>query len=264
MTQAPKASMRIARMLAQCGVASRRKAEELVAQGLVTVNGKIVTTPGTTVDPATDAVRVDGRPVRTASVRHYLLLNKPRGYVSTRSDEKGRPTVIDLLPSHLSKLYPVGRLDVDSEGLLLMTDDGDFCLRMTHPRYGVRKMYEVRVRGVPTLDVLRRIQKGIVVEGERLRVEEATLTRSGENAWLDLTMVEGKKNEIRRLMLAAGHPVVRLRRVGIEFLTLHGVPLGRHRVLSPAEVMRLRSDRAHRPRGRARPPRPAGEAVRGA
>ncbi|MFN7972454.1 MAG: pseudouridine synthase [Acidobacteriota bacterium] len=231
--------MRIARALAQAGIASRRHAEDLIRGGVVTVNGKAVTALGLKVDTAVDDVRVNGHPVATRP-RTYLLLHKPRGYVSTRSDEEGRPAVIDLLPPKLRHVYPVGRLDIQSEGLLLLTDDGDFCLRMTHPRYGARKVYRAKVRGTPSSESLERLTRGIASEGERLRVREARVVAPGDSsAWVEVVMDEGKKNEIRRLCAAIGHPCVRLQRTAIEFLTLEGLAPGRFRTLRPGEVRRL-------------------------
>lgn len=241
MRAAPEAGggMRVARILSLAGVASRRKAEELIRQGRVVVNGHRITTPATAADPRRDRIVCDGRPVEIGSARHYVLLNKPPGYVCTRSDEKGRPTVLELLPPGLRHLYPVGRLDIDSEGLLLLTDDGDFCLRLTHPRYGKVKRYHVRVRAVPTPETLDRLVRGVRVEGELLRVRTVRVEGHGRNAVLDVTLTEGKRNELRRLLLAVGHPVAGLRRVAIEFLTLSGVPPGQHRMLSPGEAHRL-------------------------
>lgn len=232
--------MRIARLLSIAGVASRRKAEDLIREGLVSVNGKTVTSLGTRVDPDMDDVRFQGRPLAgRRRPRTYVLMNKPRGYVCTRKDEEGRPSVLELLPPKLHHLYPVGRLDLSSEGLLLLTDDGDFCLRMTHPRYGTKKTYRVKVQGTPTPEVLARLTEGVTLEGERLRAREAHLVTRGPSAWIEVVLAEGKKNEIRRLCGAVGYPVSRLERVGIEFLTLEGLALGRYRTLRPAEVARL-------------------------
>ena len=249
--------IRIARVLAAAGAAARRGAEELIRQGLVTVNGRLVTTPATLVDPAKDAVSLRGKLLRRPAPRTYVLLNKPRGYVCTRHDEKGRPTVLELLPSKMRHLYPVGRLDLDSEGLLVLTDDGDLCLKLTHPRFGARKQYRVRVRGVPAEATLERLRRGVSVDGERMRVQEVKLSRHGENSWLDVTLTEGKRNELRRLLSAVGHRVVRLKRIAVEFLTLEGVPSGKYRPLSEAEVKRLAASAGRRSenRGAASTPR---------
>lgn len=159
--------IRLQKILSAAGVASRRAAERMMAQGRVSVNGRTITELGTRADPAHDDIRVDGRRVTIATRRIYLLLNKPRGYVTTRSDPEGRPTVLDLLPGVREYLYPVGRLDYDSEGLLLLTNDGELAARLMHPRHEVERVYEARVRGVPDADALARLARGIVIEGRR-------------------------------------------------------------------------------------------------
>ncbi len=238
---------RLARFLAHAGVASRRHAEELIAAGRVQVNGEIVTTQGTRIDPTRDQVSVNGQRVQASTRLVYLLLHKPPGYISTAHDPQGRPTVLDLLPRELRALrvYPVGRLDIDTSGLLLLTNDGDFALRLTHPRYTTEKHYEALVRGIPGRDALASLAEGVVImedDGQSHTTAPArvsVLRREGLNSLLALTIHEGHKRQIRRMLLAVGYPVQELARVGIGPLTLKGVAMGKWRYLTDAEVKML-------------------------
>ncbi len=235
---------RLARFLAHAGIASRRHAETLIAAGRVRVNGETVTTQGVRIDPLTDQVSVDGKPVSAAQKHVYLLLNKPTGYVSTAHDPQGRPTVLDLLPPELRRLrvYPVGRLDMDTAGLLLLTNDGDFALRLSHPRYSMEKHYEVLVEGRLSAPELAALRNGVVIpedDGRQHRTAPAVvrqLRTSGADSWLALTIHEGRKRQVRRMLQAVGHAVRRLIRVGEGPLTLEGVPPGAWRHLTPSEV----------------------------
>ncbi|MBC7104760.1 MAG: rRNA pseudouridine synthase [Firmicutes bacterium] len=241
---------RLARYLARSGVASRRRAEAVIAAGRVAVNGTVVTTPAFTVDPERDRVTVDGRPVHPEP-RVYLMLNKPPGYVSTVSDPRGRPTVLDLVP-RVGRLYPVGRLDADSEGLLLLTNDGELSLLLTHPRYGVPKTYRVWVAGVPDRGTLTRLARGVELEDGPTAPARVRLVRAGRaGSVLEVTLREGRKRQIRRMCAAVGHPVLRLVRVGLGPVNLGALPPGRWRELRPEEVAALR--RAGRRGGRDRP-----------
>lgn len=240
---------RLARFLAHAGIASRRRAEALIAAGRVQVNGTVVTTQGVRIDPEHDRVSVDGKPVGSAVQHVYLLLHKPIGYVSTARDPQGRPTVLDLLPDELRRLrvYPVGRLDIDTSGLLLLTNDGDFALRLSHPRYALEKHYEALVQGVPTAEALETLRTGVVFtedNGHRHKSAPAQvrLLRSvGAESWVALTIHEGRKRQVRRMLAAAGYPVRRLVRVGVGPLSLEQVPAGKWRYLSESEVAALRS-----------------------
>lgn len=242
---------RLARFLAHAGIASRRHSEELIAAGRVQVNGMIVTTQGMRIDPAHDSVSVDGKPVRAVAKHVYLLLHKPVGYVSTASDPQGRPTVLDLLPREVRQLrvYPVGRLDIDTSGLLLLTNDGDFALRLSHPRYSMDKHYKARVAGTPLEAALMALRNGVVMtedDGSRHRTAPAhvrLLRSNGADAWLALTIHEGRKRQVRRMLAAVGYSVVQLERVGIGMLTLEGVPVGKWRYLTNDEVKRLYRER---------------------
>ncbi len=243
---------RLQKILARAGIASRRKAEELIREGLVTVNGRIAEI-GEKADPERDAIKVNGKRVQPSHEHRYLLLNKPKGYMSTLSDPEGRPTVIDLVPPGMRKaLVPVGRLDFMTEGLLLLTDDGEFAQRLAHPRYGSTKTYEVKVSGIPSEAQLDRLRAGIVLEGRRTApvkitarapFKPAKARRRGEpeseNSWWMVELTEGRTRQIREMFQSIGHPVQKLRRVAIGSLRDPHLPLGSLRDLSEKEIERL-------------------------
>ncbi|QBD79462.1 rRNA pseudouridine synthase [Ktedonosporobacter rubrisoli] len=240
---------RLARFLAHAGIASRRHAEELIAGGRVKVNGTAVTTQGTRIDPRTDRVSVDGKVVKAAPVQHiYLLLHKPAGYLSTVHDPQGRPTVLDLLPAALrqQRVYPIGRLDLETSGLLLLSNDGELALQLTHPRYQQEKHYEALVQGQPEPSTLQALRQGVYFtedDGQRHKSAPARvrlLGKEGTQSRLALTIHEGRKRQIRRMLAAVGHPVIRLARVGIGSLNLSGLAPGKWRYLSETEVQALR------------------------
>jgi pseudouridine synthase len=236
---------RLQKLLSSAGIASRRAAEDLIRQGRVSVNGVTVTELGTKADPTTDVLRVDGRRVRGAERFRYLLLNKPRGYVTTRRDPQRRPTVMDLLGSVREYVYPVGRLDFDSEGLVLLTNDGDLAARLTHPRHEVDRTYKVTVAGVPDGKAIDQLQRGVPLDGRRtapadVRIVHGDRDRQAKNAVLMMTIREGRNRQVRRMCEAVGHPVQRLTRVGFGPLTDKGLPTGRVRDLSPDEVRALK------------------------
>ncbi|HZU67715.1 MAG TPA: pseudouridine synthase [Ktedonobacteraceae bacterium] len=238
---------RLARFLARAGVASRRHAEELIAAGRVQVNGATITSQGTRINPQRDTVTVDGKAVQTPTRHVYIMLHKPTGYVTTAADPQGRPTVLDLLPVELRRLrvYPVGRLDIDTSGLLLLTNDGDFAQRMTHPRYSTEKHYEALVRGCPTEEALAALREGVtvVVDDERsYRTSPAQvriLQRAGANCRLALTIHEGRKRQVRRMISTVGYKVLELKRVAVGKLTLGDLPVGEWRYLRDEEVRGL-------------------------
>jgi len=238
---------RLQKILSAAGIASRRTAETLIAQGRVTINGEAIRELGTKADPDTDDIRVDGRRVKPVTQRRYLLLYKPRGYITTRADPQGRPTVLDLLSRGGVRdyVYPVGRLDYDSEGLLILTSDGDLAARLTHPRHGIEREYEVRVRGVPDERELARLAKGVSLDGRRtanVQVDLTTVleTESGPQALLSFTVREGRNRQVRRMCDAIGHPVVRLRRVRIGPIVDPRIRPGEFRDLTAAEVAGLK------------------------
>ncbi len=233
---------RLSKVLASCGVASRRGAERLIEEGRVSVNGQPETRLGTRVDPRRDAIKVDGRRIHPpARARHtYLLLNKPRGVVTTLSDPEGRRTVRDLLRGVRARVYPVGRLDYHTEGLLLLTDDGELARDLMHPRRGVPKTYLAKVRGQPDGPTLSRLATGIVIEGRRTLPVLARTVRRGRNAWVELTVTEGRKHQVRRMLQAVGHPVMKLRRTRYAGLGLAGLAPGQFRPLTADEIAGLR------------------------
>ncbi len=233
---------RLQKVLSQAGVASRRAAETLIAEGRVTVNGRTVREMGTKADAETDDIRVDGRRVKTAERKRYILLNKPAGYVTTRQDEKRRRTVIDLLHGVREYVYPVGRLDYDTEGLLLLTNDGDLAARLTHPRHGIERTYEAHVAGMPDDDDLERLRTGIPLDGRRTRPAEAVLVNAGRrdhDGVVLLTIKEGRNRQVRRMCEAVGHPVGQLKRTRIGPITDRRLKPGQWRDLTLDEVKRL-------------------------
>ncbi len=237
--------IRLQKILAAAGVASRRAAERLITEGRVSVNGTVVRELGSRADQATDDIRVDGRPVKPVAARRYILLNKPRRVVTTRSDPQGRPTVIDLLIGVGDYVYPVGRLDYDSEGLLLLTNDGELAARLMHPRFHVDREYRARVRGVPAPRAIARLARGVVIAGgptapAEVRLVDAGRGVHGDQATLAITVHEGRSHQVRDMCEAVGHPVVRLRRVRIGPITDPSLRTGTFRELSPAEVERLK------------------------
>jgi pseudouridine synthase len=237
--------VRLQKILSAAGIASRRASERLIVEGHVTVNGTVVRELGVRADPDGDDIRVDGRRIRAAPPSIYLLLNKPAGYVSTRSDPQGRPTVLDLVGNPRQYMYPVGRLDFDSEGLLLLTNDGELAARLTHPRHAVEREYEVRVRGVPDVRAMERLSKGVTVEGRRtlpatVKFVRSTESRGRSDALLAIVIREGRKRQVRQMCDAIGHPVIRLRRVRIGPLSDSSLKPGHFRRLTPAEIARLK------------------------
>jgi len=230
---------RLQKILSQAGVASRRAAETLIAEGRVSVNGTTVREMGTKADPATDNIRVDGRRIKSAEVLRYILLNKPPGYVTTRSDPQRRPTVIDLLRGVREYVYPVGRLDYDTEGLLLLTNDGDLAARLTHPRHGVERTYEARIAGVPDAGALERLRKGIPLDGRRTLPADVRLLTRGRgdrDGVLVMTIREGRTRQVRRMCEAVGHPVRALTRTRIGPLSDRRLKPGQWRELTLEEI----------------------------
>jgi len=237
--------LRLQKYMALAGIASRRAAEDLIMSGKVKVNNIVVTTLGTKIDPGKDQVTVNGRPVLYREKKVYLLLNKPRGYITSVKDPQERPTVMKLIPDIQERLYPVGRLDVDTEGLLLMTNDGQAAYRITHPRYEVAKKYLVKTRGIPSQEKLKRLESGILLsEGKTAPARIRILERDKANRWarLEVQIHEGKKRQIRRMFELIGHPVSWLKRTQLLFFTLEGLKPGHYRLLTPEEVIRLKRE----------------------
>jgi len=232
--------MRLNKFLASCGLGSRRSCETLIAEGIVEVNGAPATGPFQQVDPDKDRVTVAGETVRQRRRAVYLMLHKPRGYLTTVSDSQSRRTVMELLPRSAVRLFPVGRLDRDSEGLLLFTSNGDVANRLAHPRYGIQRFYRVEVNTPFPASRLKDLERGVFVDRELLSVARARLASRGDSSRrLDLVLVTGKKREIRRLLHASGFDVVRILRYGFGPLRLDDLPEGKTRRLSADEVRGL-------------------------
>lgn len=233
--------LRLTKWLSQQGICSRRTAEAWLGSGRIALNGAIVTQPGTKIDPERDQVMVDGRMVgRETPTRRVLLLWKPVGYVTTLRDPAGRPTVAELIPSSYGRLYPVGRLDLNSEGALLLTNDGELANRFTHPRYHLPKTYQVEVVGVVRAVELERLRNGLVLEdGPTQPAEACLLGPPQETSRLEVTLYEGRKRQLRRMLAALGHPVLSLRRVRFGSLSLEGLRPGEYRELGAVEVTSL-------------------------
>ncbi len=231
--------VRLQKFLAEAGVGSRRQCEQFIEQGKVSVNGRPVTVLGTKIDPVADRVTVGSQPVATQR-KIYIALNKPAGIVCTSRDTHGRKRVLDLLPPSLPRLYTVGRLDQDTEGLLFLTNDGNFSLRLTHPRYKMPKTYLVEVEGVLESGEVARLLEGVPSEGQLLRAEAVSQVRPrGGTTELRLVLREGKKRQIRRMMAAVDHPVVRLARLSIDTVNLGDLKTGQWRYLTDEEVHKL-------------------------
>lgn len=236
---------RLQKLLAQAGLASRREAEKWIESGRVMLNGAVASI-GMSADPAIDEIVVDGRPLPRAEQHRYLMLNKPVGYVTTMSDPEGRQTVRELVTALPERLYPVGRLDLTTEGLLLLTNDGDFAQQLAHPRHQIEKTYLVRVRGKVDYAMLRQLEVGVMLEDGMTAPARIDGVRStGSHGWFNLTIREGRNRQVRRMCEAVGFPVSRLKRISYAFLTLGDLPEGQWRELTRDEVARLKK-LAHR------------------
>ncbi|MCW5937613.1 MAG: rRNA pseudouridine synthase [Fimbriimonadaceae bacterium] len=230
--------MRIHRYIASSGLCSRRKAEEMIREGRVTLNGSLVVELGVPVKDG-DQVAVDGQAVRPASLQ-YIVLNKPKGVVTTLTDPQRRPTVASFMPPSAIGLKPVGRLDMETEGLLILTNDGELAMRLTHPRYGVEKEYEAQVAGVPDEAAVNKLRKGVFVDGRKTAPAKVDLLgHDGTTARLSITIHEGRKRQVRLMCMAVGHPVQELRRVRIGPLRLKGMRPGEARVIGVQQVRTL-------------------------
>lgn len=233
---------RLQKVIAYAGVASRRKAEELIKEGKVKVNGKVVKELGTKVTNS-DKVEVGGIPLEMEE-KVYFLFYKPKGVISAVTDDKGRKVVTDFLPQVKQRVYPVGRLDYDTSGLLLLTNDGEFANSLMHPRYEINKTYVARVKGVPSSQALKRLEKGIKLEDgvtAPAKVQLLSFDKAAQKAIIEITIHEGKNRQVRRMFEAIGHPVQKLKRERFAFLTLHNLNTGEARELSPHEVKQLRA-----------------------
>ncbi len=236
---------RLQKLLAGMGIASRRKAEELIAEGRVTVNGKVATL-GQKADLAKDHVKVDGKLLGRPEQKVYLMMHKPKGVITSLHDPEGRPTVKDFLKGVRQRVYPVGRLDYDSEGLLILTNDGEFAHGLLHPSKEIPKTYLVKVKGMPDAPALEKLRKGIKVEGIMTAPAKVKFLKTTEsNAWLEITIHEGRKRQIRRMLERVGHPVLKLIRTKIGSLSLGDLRPGLWRYLSAGEMARIGKSSSH-------------------
>ncbi len=230
---------RLQKLISRAGIASRREAEKIILAGRVTVDGKVTTELGAKADPAKNKIRVDGKLLRFDAEKIYLLLNKPRGYVSTAKDERGRPTVLELVKEIPARVYPVGRLDLNSEGLLLLTNDGELTNALIHPSFRVDKTYRVRVTGAVTEEKLDKLRAGIELEDGL--TAPAEIFRLNADT-VEITIHEGRNRQVRRMFAAVGCDVKRLQRIKFAGLTLDGVGAGKFRQLTSAEIVSLKKN----------------------
>ena len=234
--------MRLEKYIATSGIASRRAVKKRIQAGAVTVNGEPVLVPGHPINVETDSVEFEGKQVEPLAEHIYLMLNKPAGCLTTRSDERGRPTVMELVADLRDTIYPVGRLDLETEGLLLFTNDGDFAYRLLHPSHEVEKTYLVWVKGVPRDDAIQRLRQGVTISSGATapaKIKRVKVSKDSASAKFEVVIHEGKKRQVRLMFKAVGHPVIRLKRVRIGNLRLGNLPSGQYRFLSPEEISEL-------------------------
>lgn len=227
---------RLQKLISQAGITSRRKAEELIRTGHVTVNGKVTTELGSKADPKKDQIAIDGRRIEPQQPRISVLLYKPDGYITSLRDPEGRPTVARLVDDIPVRLYPVGRLDYHTEGLLILTNDGDLAQSIEHPSRALQKVYLAKVKGGPEETKLQRLRKGILLDGRRTLPAMVRIIRQQKNPWVEIAIREGKQNQIRRMFESIGHPVIRLQRIAIGPLRDPGLKPGHYRYLRPQEI----------------------------
>ena len=232
---------RLQKVMAHAGVASRRKSEEIIAEGRVSVNGEIVTEMGFKVDPEVDVIEVDGELI-SKEKRVYLLLNKPEGYITTVSDPEDRPTVMDLIPDLKQRVYPAGRLDFDSSGLLILTNDGELTYKLTHPKKEVDKTYWVRAKGKIEREDFNKFEEGMIIDGQKTSAAVIkNVDYQDDTTEFEIIIHEGRNRQIRRMCKIAGFSVIKLKRIGFAFLTIEGLDEGEYRYLSDEEVQKLKN-----------------------
>ncbi|HYI09707.1 MAG TPA: pseudouridine synthase [Thermoanaerobaculia bacterium] len=253
---------RLQKIIAHAGFASRREAEAMIREGRVTVNGRVVTELGSKAEPGRDHIKVDGKLITRAETHRYILLYKPKEVMTTVEDPQGRKTVIDLIKGVRERIYPVGRLDFHSEGLILLTNDGDLAFKVSHPKHGSVKTYHVKVRGVPTERLIEKLERGITIDGKRTlpcEIAQMKTTGRGEegNSWYEVRLREGRTQQIRKMFQAVGHPVSKLRRVAIGPISDPGLSSGDWRELTTKEVKMLATmQEPAKPKPRRTPARP--------
>ncbi|MCX5869118.1 MAG: pseudouridine synthase [Deltaproteobacteria bacterium] len=233
-------TVRLQKYLAGCGIASRRKAEEIITQGRITVDGEVVTAMGVQINPDRQKICLDGKVVTPHDDLLYVLLNKPQGYVTTLSDPQGRPIVTSLLHGINTRLFPVGRLDLDTEGALILTNDGDLAQKIQHPSHEVTKTYEAQVLGLPSEKILQKLEQGILLEGKKTAPAKVMIiTRQTGTTTLRITIHEGRKRQVRKMFQAIGHPVFHLKRIAYGHLFLQGLLTGKYRILTPEDLKKI-------------------------
>jgi len=233
---------RLQKFLAQAGVASRRKSEELILQGRVKVNGRVMQELGTKINPSADNIHIDGRLLERKEEHIYILLNKPKGYISTVKDNHGRKTVLELIPKNIGRLYPVGRLDSQTTGLLLLTNDGELTYKLTHPKHGFSKTYRASVKGKLTVEAVTNLENGVTLDdGVTAPAKVNVLEIKDGKSIAEITIREGKNRQVRRMFDAIGFPILSLKRSSFGFLTLKGVAPGKYRYLTTYEVNKLKT-----------------------
>ena len=234
--------MRLEKYIATSGIASRRSVKKSIRDGAVTVNGASILVPGHPIEEGVDVVEFEGKQVEPLAECTYLMLNKPAGYLTTRRDERGRPTVMELVADLPDTIYPVGRLDLETEGLLLFTNDGNFAYRLLHPSHEVEKTYLAWVKGVPRDDAIQQLRQGVTIPSGTTapaKIKRLRENKDGTSTKFEVVIHEGKKRQVRLMFKAMGHPVIRLKRTRIGNLGLGTLPLGQYRLLTPDEVSEL-------------------------
>jgi len=233
-------SIRLQKYLARCGVASRRKAEEIIRQGRVRVDGIVVTAMGSRITPGKQTISLDGKDLKDDIQPIYFLLNKPKGYVTTVSDPQGRPIVTSLIKDIQTRLFPVGRLDLDTEGALILTNDGELAQKIQHPKFEVNKSYEARVLGVPNQGKIGRLEKGILLDGKKTSPARIQFKKKYKNSSvIRITIHEGRKRQVRKMFQAIGHPVTHLKRISYGQLHLGNLPTGSYRRLNVSDIKKI-------------------------
>ncbi len=229
--------------MAKAGIASRRTSERYIKEGRVSINGKLVRKQGIKADIERNEITVDGRPIMCYQPKVYIMLNKPKGYVTTLKDPRGRPTIAHLVKDLDLRVFPVGRLDYDTQGLLLLTNDGDLSHVLQHPKYKIPKTYHIKVKGRPVLSVIQRLKEGILLDDKMTAMAKVRkIGKTQENTWLEMTITEGRYRQIKKMCEAVGHPVLKLKRIRFGNLYLGSLTLGKYRHLTNREIQRLKRD----------------------
>ncbi|HXN06721.1 MAG TPA: pseudouridine synthase [Nitrospiria bacterium] len=233
---------RLQKIISAAGVASRRKAEEMILEGSVTVNGKVIVELGAKADAEKDHIKVNGKLINPVQPRVVLLLNKPKSYISSLNDPEGRPTVLSLLKGYKGRVYPIGRLDYDTEGLLLLTNDGELAHRLMHPSSRIVKTYEVKVKGVLKDEEIKKLSEGVEILGKKTAPASVKkVAKTDENSWIEMKIHEGRNQQIKRMLFKLRHPVLKIKRKAYAFLTLEGVLPGKFRYLRIDEIKKLKA-----------------------